>query len=68
MKKSSMIKKCSNNTGGHERKSSMIKSAQTKLGGMKEFEKAQHWGAPWTILQINSKVQKFTKKKKEFGI
>jgi hypothetical protein len=42
----------------------MIKSAQTKLGGMKEFEKAQHWGAPWTILQINSKVQKFTKKKK----
>jgi hypothetical protein len=27
------------NIGGHERKSPIIKSAQTKLGGMKEFQK-----------------------------
>jgi hypothetical protein len=66
----------------------MIKNAQTKLGGMKEFQKrfehaikitnimmlktkirkAQHWGAPWTILQINSKVQKFMKKKRVWDI
>jgi hypothetical protein len=66
----------------------MIKNAQTKLGGMKEFQKrlehaikitnimmlktkirkAQHWGTPWTILQINSKVQKFMKKKRVWDI
>jgi hypothetical protein len=28
-------------------------------------EKAQHWGAPWIILQINSKVQKFRDQKKK---
>jgi hypothetical protein len=32
----------------------------------REKAQAQHWGAPWTILQIKSKVQKCRNKK--FGI
>jgi hypothetical protein len=33
---------------------------------MRERAQAQHWGGPWTILQIKSKVHKCMNKK--FGI
>ena len=57
--------------GGHEKKNpndpkilskkkSQCNDAQNQTQNRKEKERAQaqHWGAPWTILQINSKVQK----------
>jgi len=31
----------------------------------REKPQAWHWGAPWTILQISSKVQKIYKQKKK---
>jgi hypothetical protein len=65
---------------GHEEKSkgskilsikkSQCNDAQNQMKKKKKKQReraqAQHWGAPWTILQIKSKVQKCMNKK--FGI
>jgi hypothetical protein len=42
------------------KKKSQCNGAQNQMKKQKQRERAQaqHWGAPWTILQIKSKVQK----------